>query len=142
MPQHSSWLQTLGATRYRRARSRAAARFSCAACAVFACVILAPPARAGAGWGGAMLLGANPATAGSTGMWNISYNAQENFAQGSGGAIEVEIPAGWSAPQDTSSSSPGYVAWTDVAKVDSVTIAGRTIRVYLGGGPHADNSTK
>ncbi len=131
MPQHRSL--------HRKDRGRA---FACAFACALVFATIARTACAGSGSGAAIILGVDPITAGTTGIWNVSYNAHESFAAGTGGAIEVVIPTGWSAPQDSSNSSPGYVAWTDVDKVDSLVIAGNVIRVYLGGGPHADNSTK
>ena len=86
------------------------------------------------GSGDAIILPSSTVVAGATGTWNVTYAATENFAN-SGGMIEVVIPAGWTQPQRTSPTSPGYVAWTDTSKVDSVVISGHTIRVYLGAPP-------
>lgn len=106
--------------------------------AVLACVVcaagslLATAALAGAGSGSATILPSSAVPAGVDSMWNITYTAAEDFPI-TGGMIEVTIPPGWTAPQKTSTTSKGYVNWTDASKVDSVTISGYTIRVFLGG---------
>jgi len=53
----------------------------------------------------------------TTGFWNISYRADEDFDTTTGGVIEVEVPAGWSAPQNSSAGISGYVALTDVRRL-------------------------
>jgi hypothetical protein len=91
-------------------------------------------ALAAAGSGTAVVFPSGDVAADSASSWSITYWATEDFAD-SGGYFEVSIPPGWTPPQDSDSSTPGYVSWSDPATIDSVTIAGSTIRLYLGTAP-------
>jgi hypothetical protein len=103
--------------------------------AVLVALLLVPSAAlSAAGTGTAVLQGANPVRAGLDSMWTVTYRAAEDFAN-SGGYFEVEIPPRWTAPQTTGPFSPGYVGWSDPSTIDSVVIADRTIRVFLGTPP-------
>lgn len=94
----------------------------------------APRALAAAGSGTAAISPSGAVAADSVGGWSITYWASEDFAN-QGGYFEVVIPAGWTPPQKTGPAAPGYVSWSDPSTVDSVTIAGNAIRVYLGTPP-------
>ena len=89
------------------------------------------PARAfpGAGSGVATLFGPNPTTAGHRDEWTIQYHAVEPFA--SGGTVEVEIPVGWSTPQNVNSIMPGYFQVLGDPSIDSVEVIGRTVRLHV-----------
>ncbi len=55
----------------------------------------------------------------------------------SGGVIEIEIPPGWTPPQNADSLAPGYFKPLDNSYVDSITVSGQTIRLLLGAPPAA-----
>ena len=119
------------------------ARGAVAVCgALLACSLFAAPASAGAGSGFTLILPPDSVLAGSLGTWNVTYIATEDFATTTGGTVDIVVPPGWTAPQATDSAAAGYVRWTDAQKVDSLLIAGQTIRVYLGGGPHLTTDTQ
>jgi hypothetical protein len=89
-----------------------------------------------------LILPPDSVLAGGPGTWNITYTAVEDFATTTGGTVDMLVPSGWTPPQATDSTVAGYVRWTDGEKVDSVAVAGQTIRVYLGGGPHLTTATQ
>lgn len=64
---------------------------------------------AAAGDGTANILPTDDVVAGSLGTWTIEYIATDNFVNGQ---IDLAIPAGWTAPQNSSSTSPGYITIT------------------------------
>ena len=105
-----------------------------------ASILLATPALAGAGSGTAFITPPDTVVAGASGTWTIIYTASEDFDATTGGFIEVVIPSGWTPPQTADSTAAGYVASTD-ARVDSISISGQNIRVYLGGAPHSSSAT-
>ncbi|KPJ61688.1 MAG: hypothetical protein AMJ46_01070 [Latescibacteria bacterium DG_63] len=74
--------------------------------------------------------------AGTYNRWTIRYTAEERF-DNNGGMVTVEIPAGWSAPQLSDSTQAGFIrtAIENPEDLDSVTVSGRTVRLYLGGRP-------
>ncbi|MBI4364853.1 MAG: hypothetical protein HY568_05425, partial [Candidatus Latescibacteria bacterium] len=119
-----------------RARARALSRVLAAMLVALA----AAPAGAGPGSGSAIIVPTSAVPAGSYGIWTVQYVASEDFPI-SGGLIEVVIPSGWTPPQKTNSTSAGYVNWTDVNRVDSLTISGQTIRVHLGGADSVTDSS-
>jgi hypothetical protein len=63
-------------------------------------------AIAGAGSGTATITPSAPVAAGSSAKWSIQYRADEAIKNG---RVRVTIPAGWTAPASSSSSSAGYV---------------------------------
>jgi adhesin/invasin len=115
-------------------------RFLAATCvAAIAAFAIAAPASAGAGSGIAFIVPPDSAEAGALGTWTVTYVAEEDFATPTGGFIELVIPSGWTAPQIGDSTAAGYVAWTNPAKVDSVSVTGSTIRAYLGAASQFQN---
>ena len=76
------------------------------------------------------------AVAGTYDRWTIRYTATESFAK-DGGMVTIEIPVGWSAPQVSDSTAPGFLGVTiaDVDDLDSLRVSGRTARVYLASRP-------
>src|SRR2546427_292167 len=85
--------------------------------------------------GPAAISPASPVTAGSSGTWAITYVAGEDFDTLLGGAITIDIPVGWTAPQNTDSTAAGYVRPSDPSHVTLVLISGRTIQARLGALP-------
>ncbi|HXS10177.1 MAG TPA: hypothetical protein VN852_09340, partial [Candidatus Krumholzibacteria bacterium] len=63
-------------------------------------------AIASAGSGTAIITPSAPVPAGSMSKWSIQYTAAEDMKNG---RVRVTVPAGWTAPQSSSSSSSGYV---------------------------------
>ncbi len=125
-----------------RSRARATWRSILVALGVAcACCLLATSALAGAGSGTAFITPPDTVVAGAPGTWTITYTAGEDFDAVTGGFIEAVIPTGWSPPQTTDSTAAGYVASTDV-RVDSISVSGQTVRVYLGGAPHFSSATR
>ena len=122
----------------RRSRVRAIARGAAMLLgAAVACSFIAARATAGAGSGDAVLFGPNPVTAGQHQEWTVQYHATEAFAAGA--VVEIDIPPGWSPPQQSDSIAPGYFACVGDSSIDSVEVSGRTIRVHLSP-PFANNS--
>ncbi len=116
-------------------RSRALPRaLLCSMLALLGMFVPASSVLAAAGSGSASIIPSGAVVAGSTGTWTVSYLADEDFGN-QGGYFEVEMPAGWTPPQHANPTQAGYVNWTDPTKVDSVTISGMTVRVYLGTPP-------
>ncbi len=106
-------------------RHRALAASLC----VFA--LLAAGAAFGAGGSGTATI--NPSSdvvVGESGTWTIRYTAAEAFTSG---AIELEIPDGWSAPQISASSLAGYVTVSSegVLGAPAIAIAVRTISISV-----------
>ncbi len=121
----------------RPSRARVMARWAFAALgAAIACSVLTAPALAGAGSGDSNVFGPNPVLAGHPDEWTIQYRATEDFAA-SGGVLEIEIPPGWTPPQNADSLAPGYFKPLDSSYVDSITVSGQTIRLLLGAPPAA-----
>ncbi len=99
----------------RPSRARVVARWAFAALgAAIACSVLTAPALAGAGSGDAKIFGPNPVLAGHPDEWTIRYHATEDFAA-SGGVLEVEIPPGWTPPQNVNSIAP-CIFWTPLTQ--------------------------
>ncbi|HEX5031421.1 MAG TPA: hypothetical protein VFX78_08190, partial [Candidatus Eisenbacteria bacterium] len=92
-------------------------------------------AWAAPGSGTASIVPTAPVLAGASGAWTIRYVAAEDFALPQGGWLYVQIPPGWTAPQITQPSQPGYVTIVDTTSVSEVAIAGNTIELRLGGAP-------
>ena len=89
---------------------------------------------AGPGSGNAVLSPSASVTAGSSGSWVITYRAEEGFPHSTGGAVDVEVPAGWTLPMLTV-GQPGQVTVSS-PHVSSVTILPpRTIRLFVGDAP-------
>lgn len=63
-------------------------------------------AIAGAGSGTATISPPASVPAGTIGTWSIQYTAAETMDNG---RVRITIPAGWTAPQSSSSSTAGYV---------------------------------
>jgi hypothetical protein len=106
---------------------------ACAITAVLLC-IAAGTALAGPGSGTAEMWPSIDPQAGTYNRWTIRYTAAEEFGD-FGGLVTVDIPVGWSAPQLSDSSQAGFVratAW-QAQDLDSVTIAGRVIRLHVAG---------
>src|SRR6266576_7023953 len=120
----------------RRSRARARARRVVAWVAALACSLLASPALGGPGSGVAQVFGPNPVLAGHPDEWTIQFQAQEDFSA-TGGLVEIDIPPSWTAPQNLDSGAPGYFAMLDSTYLDSVTVSGQTIRLFLGAPPAA-----
>ena len=92
-------------------------------------------AWAAPGSGTASIVPTAPVLAGATGTWTIRYVAAEDFAPAQGGWVYAQIPPGWTAPQVSQPSQPGYVTIVDTASVSEAVIAGNTIELRLGGAP-------
>jgi hypothetical protein len=104
------------------------------------------------GSGSATILPVADVIAGSPGTWTIVYTADDSFSVG--GIVEVAIPSGWTAPQDSVPAAAGYVTvGTDqpggnpVLSIGSQVVAitldslgvGRTVALVYGdtaGGAH------
>ena len=81
--------------------------------------LLATDVVAGPGSGTATI---SPTTAvvGAPGTWTIEYVAEDSLLNGT---IRITIPSGWSPPQISNSSAPGYVTVSsDVALSKHVTV--------------------
>ncbi len=93
-----------------------------------------PAVAAGPGSGAADLSPPTPVVAGATGSWVITYRAEEGFPHSNGGAVDVEIPAGWTPPTLVV-NLPGEVTVVS-PHVSSITILPpRTIRLIVGEAP-------
>ena len=89
---------------------------------------------AGPGSGSADLSPLSAVTAGSSGSWSITYRAEEGFPHSTGGAVDVEVPAGWTPPTLTV-GQPGQITVSS-PHVSLVTILPpRTIRLIVGDSP-------
>ncbi|MEJ2721184.1 MAG: Ig-like domain-containing protein, partial [bacterium] len=64
------------------------------------------------------------------GTWSVVYDAEDNFTNGT---IRDTIPAGWTAPQDTDPSAPGYgtVSSDHGAARPTLAIAGRVVTITV-----------
>ncbi len=70
------------------------------------------PHSATAGVGAAQIAGVNGSTytlAGATGTWTISYYVPAPTNSNEGHMLALDIPPGWTAPQASSNTEPGYV---------------------------------
>ncbi len=65
------------------------------------------------------------ATAGSTTTFTLTFTAQVSF---DGGSAYLQVPAGWSPPQQTAPGSPGYISCTSGC-LATPTVSGMTIDV-------------
>lgn len=65
-----------------------------------------PAAALGPGSGTATITPSAPVPAGTSDTWSIQFTAEETMEAG---RVRITIPAGWTAPQSTGSSSAGYV---------------------------------
>ena len=63
--------------------------------------------------------------AGTKGTWTITYTTNDQF---NGGTVRVTIPSGWTAPQQSSSTSPGYVTVSSTAPTP---LAESTVKMHL-----------
>lgn len=89
---------------------------------------------AGPGSGNAALAPAASVPAGTAGSWVVTYYAAEAFPHGPGGYVEIEVPAGWTAPT-LAAGQPGEVTVSS-PHLNSVTIVPpRTIRLFIGDAP-------
>lgn len=78
-------------------------------CVAVAATLWHPSGAHGApGSGNAAIFPAIDVAAGSQGTWSVVYSASDSFAVG--GMIEVTIPAAWTVPQDTSTTTAGYLS--------------------------------
>jgi len=94
-------------------------------------ILLAPlAASAGPGSGSATISPPGTVTAGANGTWDIVYTASEPMANG---RVRVTIPAGWTTPQSTSSTSAGYVSvvTNEPGATPSLSIGGSEITVDI-----------
>src|SRR5262245_29017864 len=89
-----------------------------------------PLTLAGPGSGTAIITPSSNVAAGSSGTWSIVYTAAETHTDGT---VRVTIPNGWTAPQDGSSSSPGFVSVTtnEPTGSPSLSVAGQVITVAV-----------
>lgn len=92
-------------------------------------------AGAGPGSGAAAIAPSTSVPAGSNGTWSITYTAAEDFAIATGGTITIEIPAGWTAPQNLDPGAPGYVEAESALFLDSLTVSAQNVRLRLGTPP-------
>jgi len=103
-----------------------------AAIALAALAALSLPASAGPGSGAAAIAPSASVVAGSTGTWTLDYVAAEDFNAALGGGVAFDLPAGWTAPQRSDASAPGYVEVTSPAAIDSVWVSGSSVFVHVG----------
>ncbi|MFH0779061.1 MAG: hypothetical protein V2A71_10640 [Candidatus Eisenbacteria bacterium] len=91
-------------------------------------------ASAAPGSGTAQMWPVIDAVAGAYNRWTIRYTAAEDFDK-DGGMVTLTIPLGWSTPQKSDSMTVGFfrVTIANPDDLDSATVSGRTIRLYLGG---------
>src|SRR2546426_11437609 len=115
-----------GRSRVGAARLLAAGLFS---------IFVAVPAIAGPGSGTAAVSPASPVVAGSSGTWAITYVAGEDFDTLLGGAITIDIPVGWTAPQNTGSTAAGYGRPSAPSHVTPVLISGPASQAPPGARP-------
>ncbi|HXV12829.1 MAG TPA: invasin domain 3-containing protein, partial [Candidatus Krumholzibacteria bacterium] len=85
---------------------------------------------AGPGSGTANISPSSNVAAGSAGEWSITYTAAEVHDNGT---LRLTIPAGWTAPQDASAMSPGFVAVVtdEPTGAPGLSIAGQVITVVV-----------
>ncbi len=85
---------------------------------------------AGPGSGTAIISPSTNVAAGTSGEWSIVYTAAETHDDGT---VRVTIPSGWTAPQDGSNSSPGFVTVTtnEPTGSPSLSIAGQIVTVVV-----------
>jgi len=100
-------------------------------------LVLAWPAhaRAGAGSGSAAIAPSDAVVAGTSGTWVFTYTAADSFDPGTGGIVWINIPPGWTPPQTTDASQPGYVQVLDGAALNAITVSGGRIALTLGAAP-------
>ncbi|MDZ7860211.1 MAG: Ig-like domain-containing protein [Candidatus Krumholzibacteriota bacterium] len=86
--------------------------------------------NAASGSGTATITPADDVTVGSSGEWTITYIASENF---SNGEVSLSIPAGWTVPQSSDSSSSGYVTVSSegILAADPISIASSVIVISI-----------
>ena len=89
-----------------------------------------PLTLAGPGSGTATIAPPANVAAGSLGTWSIVYTAAEIHDDGT---VRLTVPAGWTAPQDASGSSPGFVtvSTNEPTGNPSLSIAGQVITVAV-----------
>lgn len=85
-------------------------------------------AIAGAGSGTALITPSAPVAAGSSGKWSIQYTAAEAIKNG---RVRVTVPAGFTAPQSSSTSSAGYasVSTNEPTGTPSLSVGGQNITI-------------
>jgi Bacterial Ig-like domain (group 1)/FlgD Ig-like domain len=85
---------------------------------------------AGPGSGTATISPSSSVVAGVAGEWSLQYTAAEVIDNGT---VRITIPNGWSAPQTSSSASPGYVtvATNQPAGTPGLSIAGQFVTINV-----------
>jgi len=80
------------------------------------------------GSGTAVIAPSTDVTAGTQGTWTLTYTAAEPF---SSGLVKYTIPTGWTTPQNSSSTSAGYITATsdDPSAVLGISVAGQIVSV-------------
>ncbi|HEX5132820.1 MAG TPA: Ig-like domain-containing protein [Candidatus Krumholzibacteria bacterium] len=101
-----------------------------AALVLLAGLAWAPAARSGPGSGSAGIAPSTPVVAGTAGKWSITYTAAEVIDAGS---ISITIPAGWTPPQTSSSTSPGFitVSTSQVGGTPSLSLGGSVVTIDI-----------
>ncbi|MCI0451457.1 MAG: Ig-like domain-containing protein, partial [Candidatus Latescibacteria bacterium] len=101
-----------------------------AALAAFLAAGVAALTTAGPGTGTANISPSSSVAAGSSGEWSITYTAAELHDDGT---LRVTIPTGWTAPQDGSATSPGFVtvATNEPTGAPGLSVAGQVITVVV-----------
>jgi hypothetical protein len=77
---------------------------------------------------GTVTISSSAVPVGSTGN-TLSFSYVAGSEGTTGGVVTVLVPSGWSAPQTSSSSSPGYASASGGTGADSVSASGSTITV-------------
>jgi hypothetical protein len=83
-------------------------------------------AFAAAGDGTATISPTDDVVAGSLGTWTFTYTATDTFISGQ---VQLTIPDGWTAPQNTVNTSPGYVTITSSGSLGTIDITGQVITI-------------
>lgn len=124
---------------HRARRVRLDSRVSFAVLALGLWIVLAWPAlaHAGAGSGSAAIAPSGSVVAGTSGAWVFTYTAADSFDSVAGGTVWIDIPSGWTPPQTTDASQPGYVQVLDGASLNAITVSGGRIALTLGAGPQS-----
>ncbi len=93
-------------------------------------ILFSTAAYAQPGSGTAAILPATDVAAGSSGTWTVTYQAATNFSTG---VVRLTIPAGWTTPQISLSSSAGFVTATSqgALNITPISIAGNNITVNV-----------
>lgn len=101
-----------------------------AALAVFLAASVVALTTAGPGTGTAIISPSSSVPAGSVGTWSVSYTAAEVHDNGT---LRITIPSAWTAPQNGSASTPGFVTIStdEPTGLPGLSIAGHVITVVV-----------